>query len=879
MRYYSLDGSFIWAKLYPDGVSKKWEIYLPDGTRVKQRAHGIQEIWDSTGLNGVQIYSTTDANNPSWITTHFVDMQTLREFKYLTDATGEHIQYQTVGGAWMSIDVVRGQTTVFGKTYTVQDQTSNGNPCERQQILQANVEVIRQIVFPSTEPGQPGRQFTFSYNSDMSETYTQEWKWECEASPYQINSASKGWGELSQMQTPSGASVSYSYILDSQHKLATDGNYANIDLPRQKLITKAITHDAITETWNYDSGFVGGSVSGPDGSITTETAYNHDPAYSSLFGLFDGVGGLVYRTNHSNKVIVERHWILKKFSGANDIMPGTLIHPAFNPVVDAEYTTIVDPADSANNKMSAKLFQYDYNGNLTQETDYDSFNANSVGRDAQGVPTGVPGGVAVLRTATTSYYNPAPVSSDPGSANVYARRLLASATPKILSAPRTSVVGPSQTELYYDGSLDLNTPPVSGNLTKERRWEGTKWIETTHTYDSLTANRTSTTDPGTHVTQFFYDATKALPSSVVVDPQNGTGQQSTSTVYDFSTGLPTSVTDANGRTASISYINQLTGSVDPFARPGVGTDAQGRKTVTRYFDNARQTEVWSDLNSPFDAKLRSRASADQLGRPIKTESSEDGSSYTIFADTVYQQAGRIAITTNPMRAGAAATDGWTRATRDDAARVMTVETFSGRYPSGTSTGVVGTSYNANATTVTDQAGKLRRSMTDGLGRLVRVDEPNAAGSLGLVGSPTQPTSYTYDSRNNLTQVAQGGQSRSFVYDGLSRLKQATNPESGSINYTYFDNSNLQTKSDARGVVTTYGYDGLNRVTSRTYSGPAPGGTTPAVTYVYDTLGAALNGKGRLTSVSSSVSSYSFGSYDMMGRLLTGTQTTDGQPYA
>jgi YD repeat-containing protein len=159
-----------------------------------------------------------------------------------------------------------------------------------------------------------------------------------------------------------------------------------------------------------------------------------------------------------------------------------------------------------------------------------------------------------------------------------------------------------------------------------------------------------------------------------------------------------------------------------------------------------------------------------------------------------------------------------------------------------------------------------------------VDEPDSSGNLGLVTSPVQPTSYSYDSRGNLTQVVQGSQTRSFVYDALSRLKQATNPESGTINYAYDDNSNLLTKTDARGVVTAYAYDGLNRVTSRTYSGPAPGGTTPAVSYVYDTLGAALNGKGRLTSVSSSVSSYSYGSYDVMGRPLTGTQTTDGNSY-
>jgi hypothetical protein len=311
------------------------------------------------------------------------------------------------------------------------------------------------------------------------------------------------------------------------------------------------------------------------------------------------------------------------------------------------------------------------------------------------------------------------------------------------------LTGPSQSEFYYDGNLDLNPAPSGGNLTKERRWEGTKWIQTTHTYDPNTTNLTSTTDPNNNVTQFFYDATKALPSSVVVDPLNGTGQQTSSTVYDFSTGLPVSVTDTNGRTTLTSYANQLLGGVDPFGRPGIVTDPQGRTTVTRYFDsnsqsnNTSRVEVWSDLNTPNDAKLRTRTSLDQLGRPIKTESAEDGVNYTIFADSVYQQMGKITISTNPMRAASASTDGWTRATKDDLGRVVTVETFSGRYPTGTLTGTVFTSYDTNATTVTDQASKVRRSIMDGLGTLIRVDEPNSAGSLGFVTAPTQPTSYTY----------------------------------------------------------------------------------------------------------------------------------------
>jgi YD repeat-containing protein len=68
------------------------------------------------------------------------------------------------------------------------------------------------------------------------------------------------------------------------------------------------------------------------------------------------------------------------------------------------------------------------------------------------------------------------------------------------------------------------------------------------------------------------------------------------------------------------------------------------------------------------------------------------------------------------------------------------------------------------------------------------------------------------------------------------------------------------------------YDDLNRLTSRTYNDD-----TPNVTYTYDASGDYS--KGRLTSVNSSISEYSFAEYDPLGRVKTSTQTTDGQLYS
>ena len=200
-------------------------------------------------------------------------------------------------------------------------------------------------------------------------------------------------------------------------------------------------------------------------------------------------------------------------------------------------------------------------------------------------------------------------------------------------------------------------------------------------------------------------------------------------------------------------------------------------------------------------------------------------------------------------------------------------------------GKTATAYNAEYTTVTDPAGKTRRSRLDGLGRLVRVDEPNSSGTLGTVGSPNQGTSYSYNALGNLTRVTQGSQTRTFAYDSLSRLTSASNPESGTIAYTYDNNGNLTRRTDARSVVTAYTYDRLDRLTRRSYSytgsETAVSLGTTQVDYAYD--GCGSYSRGRLCSVTAKkgatdVSRTAYNRYDALGRVLESTQTTGGSSY-
>jgi YD repeat-containing protein len=706
MRYYSFDGSYLFATVT---AYNNWTVYLPDGTKVVQTTDGIQRIQDTNG-NKIKIYS--DANG-----THYEDEQTGREIRYKLEAGNQgRVYYKTVGNVEKYIAINFGTTSIQGQIYRVNDWIPfqfNFTPCTHYKLLNTSVPVIRDITLPESEPGVT-RKFTFTYDSDSTETASNTLvRFNCTSSPTTYTrTASKGWGFLSRIEAPSGAKIDYKFDVNSFHALFSPDDIAKVAITEKKL-----DHDATIDTWLYSIFDTSSQVTNPDGSTIAEDKFMQGPAFGSAFGK----SGFAYRTIRPFSK-VERHWTNMVFSGASTYSPNGNVD--FNSVVDFEYTTLTD-ASSNNLKMSAKAYQYDYNGNLTQTTEYDWFDPALVSRDSFGVPTGVPGSAVVLRTVSNSYHNAAPSST---SGNIYAKRNVATAAPLILSAVQQTTTGPAITQLSYDGQA-YGTAPTVGNVTTQKMWVDldSKWITSSQTYNSY-GNITSRTDPRGKMMQFYYDdSTHALPTRVVVDPQNGTGTQTTTTAFDFSTGLVTSQTDPNNNVATIDYTNQLLSAMDPFGRPGIvyGPTISGarHRVTTTYLDNARQTIVASDLSTENDKLLKTRTSSDQLGRVTLTEQTEDGTNYTISAAKVYQQMGKITFAANPKRSGAASTDGWSRTTLDTAGRVVEVASFSSaaQPPStGTNanwTGSVTSVYDANFTTVADQAGKLRRSMVDALGGL------------------------------------------------------------------------------------------------------------------------------------------------------------------
>ena len=290
--------------------------------------------------------------------------------------------------------------------------------------------------------------------------------------------------------------------------------------------------------------------------------------------------------------------------------------------------------------------------------------------------------------------------------------------------------------------------------------------------------------------------------------------------YAYADGQLISSTDSNNKTTSYSY--------EPSLRRLSETDfPDGGYTKICYTDAGGN--ICSQGSYPYKVITRKAINdstyaetttvMDGTGHTTQTQTA-DAIQGTIYTDTTYDGLGRVRTQSNPYRSGMDATSspGTTTFAYDALGRKLTA--------TAPDNSVINTSYCGPSTLVKDPTNRWRRSRSDGLGRLVEVDEPNSSSASVNVcpgtGEPIWVTGYGYDILGNLMSVVQNGShNRSFAYDSLSRLLTSTNPEVGTITYTYDANSNVSTKKDARNITTTYGYDVLNREKSRTYSNGDP----------------------------------------------------------
>jgi len=893
MTYYSTDGTFMRLEI-PNGQDIRyptnWTLFMPDGSKVTngeldgQGNPLPQRVYDKNG-NYVQ---RLDFGDNGWI-----DEFGRKIERVAVSQLEDHIVRSGVRGETVVWKVRWKYITVIKKYTTSSANEGRERCCYSQQVLVSQPKVVDEIELP-LQLG--GGKFIFNYNGHEGQV-----PWNLSV---QNPNESPGWGDLVSVTLPSGAKAEYDYV--SGPLLFTDQLLPQLGKVREKRLIYESFYDGIsqqvTDVWKYTINQSGNStVTAPDGQVSTLNFYSTD--------VDSDLSGRVYREISPDRVITERIWANNKVGGCPQYGCGSMRR--LNTYVKTEFTTFPD-ANGNPQLTSIKDFDYDKNGNITKITEYDWVPYSTLPRNAQGAVSDIPVGATVSRITESVFYNQTEDASDSTANNPAS--YWNSTAPEVRNAVASTEVkngfgtALSRTEIEYDN------PSTTANPTTTRMWDSYKGghfraysnpltsvnsISTSASYNQHGMPLT-TTDANGVITQFTYGAVQG-PNGPVFDlyptqtiTAYGTSVARTSAaVYDFYTGLVTTATDVDNNVSTVT-------EYDALGRPTKVRNAAGTPleswTRTEYDDVNRRVVVRSDIDSMGDGRKVSVQHFDQLGRVRLTRTLEDpltedpyNERHGIKVETRYKTVDGYTyqLVSNPFRAATSSqaanepTMGWTLSTAWSNGRRSEVETFSGAAlpvafggNNTNSTGIVRTDIEANATTVTDQAGKQRRSITNSLRQLIRVDEPDANGNLGSIESPLQPTFYSYDVLGNLIRVEQGVQTRMFVYDSLSRLVSATNPESGTISYRYDPNGNLTQKTDARGVVTNYTYDALNRVTMRSYSGEA-GYTTPSVTYTYDNL---PNAKGKLTKVSSSISTTEYTAFDIIGRVTASKQVTDGVSY-
>lgn len=455
-----------------------------------------------------------------------------------------------------------------------------------------------------------------------------------------------------------------------------------------------------------------------------------------------------------------------------------------------------------------------------------------------------------------------------------------------------TVYGPSQAV----ASDQRNTYDSAGNMTAQSQLtSGSAYVTTSSTYNSNGTLNNSTDANGNVTTYTSANCNNLLPTKTTK------GGISTQQAWDCNGAVIASQTGPNpNETTTYSY-------VDPLYRQTSIQYPDGGKTTTCYSDvggslctqSATSNVIYTSTLATPSPTQQSTVTQDGLGRAI-TSLAASGA----VTSTTYDSVGRVSSVSNPYLSKTDTTYGVTSFSYDALGRVLD-QCQADNTPIGATTcspnnSYLSWSYSGNQQTFRDAKGDASLTIRDGLDRLSSVTEASGA-----------KTTYSYDGLSNINLIQQPGLSgetgrsnRTFTYDSISRLLCASNPENSSAacpasatatmptaatTYTYDGNGNVHSKQDARAVTTTYGYDALNRLLSKTYSA-----ATPSTCYEYDQSSLATNGGnlvGRLANSwtqagscpassappnfqsASILSRHSVLAYDLIGRILSEQQCT------
>jgi YD repeat-containing protein len=270
--------------------------------------------------------------------------------------------------------------------------------------------------------------------------------------------------------------------------------------------------------------------------------------------------------------------------------------------------------------------------------------------------------------------------------------------------------------------------------------------------------------------------------------------------YYYGSGKTAFSIDQNGADTYSHFLDPLDRPTHTFQPL---TNGNRGWSLTTYTTGGTQVDAFSAINDTTPSTScvscqHTRQTTDSFARPIQgaVVNDPEGATYT---STTYDSSGRTHTVSNPYRTTSDPTYGLTTSSFDSLGRSTLVTEADNstvkRYYGADVSGAGGASgqlcapatygYGYPALQI-DEAGKKKQTWADALRNTIEVDEPDSTGALSLA------TCYTHDTLGNLTRVDQKGGStdpaqwrtRTFVYDELSRLKSATEPESGTTTYSY-----------------------------------------------------------------------------------------------
>ncbi len=727
-------------------------------------------------------------------------------------------------------------------------------------------ELLQSIVMPN------GHAWTFEYQDRDP------------GDPSTVN-----YGNLTRVTFPTGGSISYTYTTVS----SCSGQ------PQRFAATRTVDANdgAAPQTWRYTWGSTN-AVTSPSSEYTVYTfGGGCSNQVETQRQYYQNNGGRLLKTVATAYKTWVTQWQTSSTTSAG-----------FSGAVPTSVTTTLDDGETSQ-------VQTDYDSGLTSQSIPVQTFGDVTAKREYGYGSGSPG--ALLRQTLNSYL----IAS--GNSSYFNTNMLDLVTQTTVEDSSGTVH--AQTTYNYDeyslqpsGTPNLNTGVGTqrGNITSivkatnfgwvitgyttvceytrpysppycyqqpQEAWEATGTVSSHTTYYDSGMPFTKT-DPNGNVTTIYYSNSYggAYPTETDM-PSTSTGgvtvQHRVQGSYDFNTGLITQYVDQNGNSTYYNY--------DP---------ATNRITRVTYSGVADETDYsYNDTPGSLSVEVRSLLSAnnwsdhrvlfDGLGRTVRDcQLNAQGSWDT--TDTTYDGDGRKLLVSKPYASSCAAWTGSAGAGGDTMSYDALDRTTQIQHIDGT---VSTSQYSGSSVRVTDEAGKSKVSQYNALGELTSVCEVtgmsgSAACNNGF-GANGYLTTYSYDILGNLSGASQtanttASRGRSFTYDALSRLISQSNPETGTITYTYDNNGNLISKgmpapnqTGSGTVAENMQYDALNRLTSRSFTD----GITQSNTYDYDLLpnGASVpNGIGHQTYESNPRGWVEETGFDVRGRLTSELKQID-----